>query len=86
MVALVATIHVFAPERPGERHFVSWRLPFTSQGVDARDKPEHDGKAREPRPHLLPDGRRWRGAPLSSASLMIGGVAQIARCASELPI
>jgi hypothetical protein len=44
MVALVATIHVFAPERPGERRFIGWRLPIPSQDVDARDKPEHDGE------------------------------------------
>ena len=44
MVALVATIHVFAPERPSERHFAGWRRPCAPQGVDARDKPEHDGE------------------------------------------
>ena len=45
MVALVATIHVFTPERPGERPFAGRRLPFASQGVDARGKPEHDDGA-----------------------------------------
>jgi hypothetical protein len=43
MVALVATIHVFAPERPCERRFAGRRLPLAPQDVDARDKPEHDG-------------------------------------------
>jgi hypothetical protein len=43
MVALVATIHVFAPERPGEQRFAG-RRPLASQDVDARDKPEHDGE------------------------------------------
>lgn len=45
MVVLVATIHVFAPERPGEGRFVGWWSPSTSQDVDTRDKPEHDGEA-----------------------------------------
>jgi len=63
MVALVATIHVLAPERLRERRFIGGRPPSASQGVDARDKPEHDGEVMEPRPSLLPDGRRWRGAP-----------------------
>ena len=42
MVALAATIHVFAPKRPGEQRFAGPRLPFASQDVDGRDKSEHD--------------------------------------------
>ena len=43
MVALVATIHVFARERLAVSLVVWLRPPSASQDVDARDKPEHDG-------------------------------------------
>ncbi len=65
MVALVATIHVFTQERPGERRFIGWRLPSASQDVDARDKPEHDGKARDNRYFTM----RSFGLKLSSSGL-----------------
>jgi putative endonuclease len=45
MVALVATIHVLTPERLRERRSLGWRLPFASQDVDGRDKPNHDDGA-----------------------------------------
>jgi hypothetical protein len=49
MVALVATIHVFTRDRKRERFVACLHQPPASQDVDARDKPEHDGEAREPR-------------------------------------
>ena len=45
------------------RPSTSSRVEPRGQDVDARDKPEHDGKGNRDAPSLLPDGRRWRGAP-----------------------
>ena len=54
MVALVATIHVFAVFRPGTAEKIGslvrdmlclFRLPSAAQDVDGRDRPDHDGRA-----------------------------------------
>ncbi len=61
MVALVATIHVFARGRPGSRFVAGRRLLGASQDVDGRDKPDHDGEGNRDASFLLPSG--GEGAP-----------------------
>jgi len=61
MVGLVPTIHVFAMAARAIPD--GGRPSATSQDVDARHKAEHDGVRVNRDAILLPDGRRWRGAP-----------------------